>query len=64
MIIESSDFLSTAIIVTDTSIKNDIVISISHMHIYNNHDGISKIIIVTNSIHMAKKIFDLSLHPF
>ena len=26
--------------------------------------GISKIIIVTDSIHLAKRIFDLSLHPF
>jgi len=30
----------------------------------SNQDGISKIIIITNSIHTAKKIFDLSLHPF
>jgi len=30
----------------------------------SNHNVISKIIIVTDSIHMARKIFDLSLHPF
>ena len=28
-----------------------------------NQDGISKIIVITDSIHVAKKIFDLSLHP-
>ena len=84
MIIESSNFSSTTIVVTDTSIKNDITISISHMYIYNNpitkivhhvvyvtsteaelftircginqasnHNGISKIIVITNSIHAA-----------
>jgi len=30
----------------------------------SNCDGISKIIVVTNSIHVAKRIFNLSLHPF
>jgi len=30
----------------------------------SNHNGISKIIVITNSIHAAKKIFNLSLHPF
>ena len=29
-----------------------------------NIPGISKIIVVTNSIHVMKRIFDLSLHPF
>ena len=86
MVIESSNFSSTAIVVTDTSIKNDIAISISHIHTHNNsitktihhavhvtsakvelftircsinqtlnYDSISKIIIVTDSIHTAKK---------
>ena len=95
MIIRTLNFSSTAIIVTDTSIKNNIATSILHIHIFNNpitktvhhiayvtsteaelftirysinqalnQDGISKIIIVTNSIHMAKKIFDPSLHSF
>jgi len=95
MIIKSSNSLSTTIVVTDASIKNDTATSILHMYTYNNpivktvhyavhvtstevelfaircsinqasnHDGISKIIIVTDSIHVAKKIFDLSLHPF
>ena len=95
MIIESSNSPSTVIIVTDASIKNDIAISILHMHTHNNPitktihhavhitsteaelfaircginqasncDGIFKIIIVTDSIHVAKKIFDPSLHSF
>ena len=42
MIIESSNFSSTTIVVTDTSIKNDITTSISHIHTYNN--PITKII--------------------
>ena len=29
----------------------------------SNQDGISKIIIITDSIHVAKKIFNLSSHP-
>jgi len=95
MVIESSYSPSTAIIITDVSIKNDIATSILHMHIANslliktlhhaafitsteaklftircginqasNKKDISKIIIVTDSIHAAKKIFDLSSHPF
>jgi len=95
MVIQSSDSPSTAIIVMDASIKNDITISILHMHIFNssliktlhhsvfvtssevelfaircsinqasNQEDISKIIIVTDSIHVAKKFFDLSLHPY
>ena len=95
MIIESSNSPSTAIVVMDASVKNNITTSISHMHTYNNpiiktlyhvvyitsteaelfaircsinqasnHNDISKIIIVTDSIHAAKNIFDPSLHPF
>jgi len=95
MVIESSNSPSTAIIVTDASVKNDIVIFISHMHTYNNPitktlhcvvhitstkaelfaircdinqasncNDISKIIVITDSIHVAKKIFNPSLHPF
>ena len=30
----------------------------------SNHNGISKIIVITNSIHAAKKIFNPSLHSF
>ena len=95
MVIQSSDSPSTAIIVMDASIKNDIIISISHMHIFNssliktlhhsvfvtssevelfaircsinqasNQEDIFKIIIITDSIHVAKKFFDLLLHPY
>jgi len=95
MVIESSNFPFTAILVTDASIKNDIATSILYIHIYNNpitktiyhvvhvtsteveffairyginqvsnHNGISKIIIITNSIHVAKKIFDPSSYSF
>jgi len=95
MVIETSDSPSTAIIITDASIKNNIAIFISHMHTFNspliktlhhavfvtstkaelftircginqasNQEDISKIIIITNSIHVAKKIFDLSPHPY
>jgi len=95
MIIESSNSSSTAIVVIDTSIKNNITISILYMHTYNNpivktvhhavhvtsteaelfaikysinqasnRNSISKIIIITNFIYAAKKIFNPSLHPF
>jgi len=94
MVLELSNSPFTAIVVTDASIKNNIVTSISHIHTYNNPitktihyvvhvtstkvelfaircginqasncDGISKIIIA-DSIHAAKKIFDSSSHPF
>ena len=36
MVIESSSSLSTTIVVTDTSIKNKVVISILHTHTHNN----------------------------
>ena len=92
MVIESSNSSSTTIVVTDASIKNNIAISILHMHTHNNPitktihhvvhvtsteaelfairysinqasncDGIFKIIIVTDSIHVAKN-FNPSLH--
>ena len=79
----------------DTSVKNNIVTSISHTHIHNKpvtktphyavnvmsteaelftiryginqatkSNDISKIIVVTNSIHAVKKIFNSSSHPF
>ena len=95
MVIELSNSPSTAIIVMDASIKNDIATSILHIHTFNspliktlhhtvfvtsteaelfaircginqasNCEDISKIIIVTNSIYAAKKIFDPSLHPY
>jgi len=95
MVIELSSMTSTAITVTDTSIKNNIATAISHTHIPNrplsktcHHlafvmsteaelfaircginqassiDNISKIIIVTNSIHAARKIFNILPHPY
>ena len=84
-----------AIIVTDTSIKNDIATFISHVHLVNHpltktvhhtafvtsteaklfairyginqactKENMSKIVVVTNSIHAAKKIFDSKLHLY
>jgi len=91
----SLDSPSNALIVTDTSIKNNIAMSILHIHICNkpitktlhhvlnvtsskaelfairyginqaiNHINILKIIVVMDSIHVAKKIFDVSTHLF
>ena len=85
----------TAIVVSDTSIKNDIATSISHIHICDqplvkmvhhaafvtsteaelfaircginqacNKKNISKVIVITNSIHAAKKIFDTKSHLY
>jgi len=95
MVLEASLSNSTAIIVSDASIKNNIATSISHMHIANqplikalhhtvlvttteaklfvircsinqacSKDNVSKIIIVTNFIHVAKKIFNSTSHPY
>jgi len=95
MVIELSLSPSTAIVITNASIKNNIATSILHTHIADspliktlhhtvfvtsteaklfaircsinqasNKKDISKIIIITNSIHAAKKIFDPSSHPF
>jgi len=95
MVLGLSSSPSTALVVTDASIKNDIATSISHIHIANlsltkmvHHtafissteaelfaircsinqacikENISKIIVITDSIHTVKKIFDSKLHPF
>jgi len=95
MVLHNSLSPLTALIITDASIKNDIAMSISHVHIANqlltktvhhatfmtsmevelfaircginqacSNEAISKIIIITDSIHVAKKIFDSSSHPF
>jgi len=95
MTLHSSSSPHTEIVVTYTSIKNDIATSISHIHIYDHpliktvyhtafitsteaelfamrcsisqacsKENISKIIVVTNSIHAAKKIFDDKTHPY
>ena len=95
MVIEPSNFLFIAIVITDASIKNNIATSILHTHTFNslliktlhhtvfvtsteaelfairysinqasNWEDISKIIVITDSIHRAKKIFDPSLYPY
>ena len=94
MISSSLDF-SHALVVTNTSIKNNITTSIAHIYIHSKdiiktiHHiinvlsseaglftircsinqatkvlGISKIVVITNSLHAAWRIFDLSLHPY
>ena len=93
--LESSSIPSNALVIMDASIKNNVAISISHIHIHNkpviktlhytinitsteaklfiirysinqatNHNDISKIIVITDSIHATRKIFDLTSHPF
>jgi len=95
MVLQSSSFPSTAIVVTDASIKNDIATSISHVHLVNHpliktvhhaafitsmeaelfaircginqactKENVSKIVVVTDSIHAAKKIFNSKSHPY
>ena len=95
LVIISSDNPSHALIITNTSIKNNIATSIAYVYIYNkpivktlhyivnvnsmeaelftircginqatNSTRISKIIVVTDLIHTAKKIFDSLLHLF
>ena len=95
MVLESSSSSSTAIIVTDASIKNNIAIFILHIYIANSlliktlyhmafvtsieaelfvircginqayiKENVFKIIMVTNSIHAVKKIFDSSSYPY
>ena len=95
MVLESSLSSSVAIIATDVSIKNNVAISIVHIHTHDkpliktiHHavnvtstkaelftircginqsmclDNISKIIVITDSIHVVKRIFDSSVHPF
>ena len=94
-VIESSSSPTTAIVVTDASIKNNIATSILHMYIANssltrtlhyvafatsteaklfaircginqasNKENVFKIIVITNAIHAAKKIFNPLSHPF
>ena len=95
MVIKSFNSPSTAIIIMDASIKNDIATFISHMHTFNssliktlhhavfvtsteaelltircginqasNYEDIFKIIVITDFIYVAKKIFDPSLHSY
>ena len=95
MVLCNSSLPHTALVITDTSIKNNIATSISHIHSANHPltkivhhasfvtstkaelftircginqacftDNVSKIIIITDSIHVAKKIFNSESHPF
>ena len=95
MVLRNSLIPNTAFVITDASIKNDITMSISHIHSANclliktvHHtsfvtsseaelfaircginqacslNNISKIIIVTDSIHVARKIFNSDSSPF
>ena len=60
--------LKTVVIISDTSIKNQVATSIVHIHVHNSlviHlSNISGIIIIMDSIHSAKRIFDLSSHSY
>jgi len=93
--IKSSGVSTQALVITDASIKNNVAIFISHIHIYDkliiktlhhtsnvisteaelfaircginqamNSENISRIIVIMDSLHAGKKIFDPSLHPF
>jgi len=95
IVIKSFLSLSTAIVIMDASIKNDITTSILHVYLTNHpvtkilhhaafvtsteaelfmiryginqaciKENISKIIVIINSIYVAKKIFDTSSHPY
>ena len=95
MVLQSSSSPSMAIIVTDASIKNNIAISILHIHLVDhpliktvhytafvtstetelfmvrysinqacNKENVSKIIIITDSIYAARKIFDSKSHSY
>ena len=95
MVLQISSSPTIAFVATDASIKNDIAISISHLHVANHSlvktvhhavfitsteaelfaircsinqacikENVSKIIVITDSIHAAKKIFDSKSHPF
>jgi len=93
--LELSSSPSTTITASDASIKNNIVMSISYIHTFNNpiiktvhhvvhvigteaelfaircsinqalkFDNVSKVIVITNSIHTVKKIFESTVHSF
>ena len=92
---KSSSSPSSALVIIDASIKNNIATSIVHIHIHNkpitktlhytlnvtstkaelftirssinqatNLNNISKIIVITDLIHIARKIFNPLSHPF
>jgi len=91
--VDSSTSSRNALMITDMSVKNNVVLSIAHIHVFNkpvvktlhhavnitaqeaefftircsiNHTVLShdtsRIIVITDSIHIAKKIFDPSSH--
>jgi len=95
MVLCCSSESHTALVITDTNIKNNIATSISHIHSVNQPliktvhyasfvtsmeaelfaircginqtcsiNNVSKIVIVTDAIHTAKKIFDCGSHPY
>ena len=95
MVLQCFSDSQMALVIADTSIKNDIATSISHIHSSNrllvktvHHasfvtstevelfaircsinqaciiNNVSKIVVVTDSIHAAKKIFDCGSHPY
>ena len=95
IMLHSSSSSHTAIVVTNASVKNDITISVLHVHICDHplikmvhhtafvtcteaelfaircsinqaysKENVSKIIVVTDSIHAAKKIFNDKSHPY
>ena len=95
LVLESSSTPFNALVITDASVKNNVAIFISHIHIHNkpvtkmlhqamnvistkaelfairysinqatSHNKISKIIVVTDSLHAVRKIFNLLSHPF
>ena len=95
IVLEFSSSSSVTIIASDVNIKNNVAMSIAHIHTHDkllnktiHHainvistevelfalrcsinqatyiNNISKIIVVTDSIHAVKRIFDLSVHPF
>ena len=95
MAFKSSSSPSSALVITDASVKNNITTSIVHIHVHNkpitktlhyalnvtstkaelftirssinqatNLNNISKIIVITDLIHIARKIFNPLSHPF
>ena len=95
MVFCNSSLPHTALVIIDASIKNDIAMSILHIHLANHPltktvhhasfvtstevelfairysinqacsiNNVSKIIVITDSIYVTKKIFDSESHPF
>jgi len=95
MVLEASSSSSTAIVVSDASIKNNIATSISHIYIANqllikklhhavfvttteaelftircginqacSKENVSKIVVITDFIYVAKKIFNTASHSY